>query len=119
MSAVRVAQTSRSIVELRIEKGRVGVVGRTLVKEPVDRLQKALGLVDRSRALTAQMGLKVGHEQRGRHALPGDVADDQTQPVSPEIEKIVVIAAHPARLDAGACVLKGAHCRKSLGKESR
>ena len=44
MSAVRVAQASRPVVELRIEKGRVGVVGRTLVKEPVHGLQKALGL---------------------------------------------------------------------------
>ena len=91
----------------------------TLVKEPVHGLQKALGLIDRSGALTAQIRLKVGHQQRGRHALAGDVADDQPETVLPEVEEIVVIAAHPARLDACACVLQRAHRRKSLRKEPR
>ena len=102
MSAVRVAQASRSVVELRIEKGRVGIVGLDFVKEPVHGLEKALGLIDRSGALTPQVGLKVGHQQRGRHALAGDVADDQPQTVPPKIEEIVVVATHPARLDACA-----------------
>ena len=37
----------------------------------------------------------------------------------PEIEEIVVVATHPARLDACACVLQRAHRRKSLRKEPR
>jgi hypothetical protein len=37
----------------------------------------------------------------------------------PEIEEIVVIAAHPMRLDACAGVLQRAHWRKSLRKEPR
>src|SRR4029078_3820523 len=98
MSAVCVAQAPGLVVELRIEKRRVSVVGGALVKEPVHRLQKVLRLVDRGRALTPQVGLKVGHQQRGRHALAYDVADDQSETVPPEVEEVVVIGAHASCL---------------------
>jgi hypothetical protein len=97
---VRLAEASRPVVELQIEKGRVRVVGGTFVKEPVHRLQKALRMIHRRGALTAQIGLQIGHQQRGRQAFAGDVADHEPETVPPEIEDVVIVATHPPRLSA-------------------
>ena len=119
MSAVRVAQASRAIVELRIEERRVGVVGGVLVEQPVHRLQQPFRFLDRDRALAAQVGLEVGHQQRGGHALAGDVADDETEALLAEVEEVVVVAADAPRLHAGAGVFERSHRGQTLRKEPR
>src|SRR5689334_3530074 len=58
MTAVRVSQSARAIVELRVEQRGIGVVGGILVEQPVYRLKQLFRLLS-LRALTAQVGLKV------------------------------------------------------------
>ena len=119
MTAVRVSQAARPIVELGVEERGVGVLGRVLVEQPVHRSEQLFRLLHSGGALAAQVGLKVGHQQRRRNALAGDVAKHQAEPRLAEIEKVVVVAADLSRLNAGAGVLQGLQFGQSLWKQPR
>src|SRR5271169_1884421 len=107
MPAIGVAQASRLIVVFREEKRGIGAIGRVLTEEAVDRAQETLRFFDRHGALTAQIGLQIGHEESGGNSLAGDVADYQAKPLPVQSQEIVVIAAHLESLNAASCVIQG------------
>lgn len=51
--------------------------------------------------------------------MPGNVCEDDTQPAGTQVEKIVIISADLARLDAAPRILKCFKWRHHLGKEAR
>ena len=55
--------------------------------------------------LTSKCRLQISHQQRGRHAFPGYIGQHETERVRPQIQKIVVIAAHIARSHAAGGIL--------------
>src|SRR5271165_5447426 len=118
MAAVGVAQAAGLIVVFGKEERSVGAVGRVLAEEAVDRLQQPLRFFDRHGALTAQIGLQIGHEESGGNSLAGNVADYQAKPLLAQSQEIVVIATHLAGLNAASCVIQGFQGRQMLGKES-
>ena len=67
----------------------------------------------------AQVGLQVGHEERGRDSFAGNVRDDEAETILPEVEEVVIIAADLAGLDANACVFHRGEGRKSLWEKTR
>ena len=73
-----------------------------LEEQVVDRAQQTRNIFQRQRILAAQIGLQVRHQQRGGHSLARNVGQHQTKTSRTEIEKVVVIAANGARLDAFA-----------------
>ena len=117
MPAVGVAQAAGLVVVFRIEKCGVGGFGRVLEEQSIDRAQEALGFVDGHGALAAQVGLKVGHEQRGSDAFTGDVADDEAEAIATERQEIVIITADVARLLAASCVVERSKGRQFLREE--
>src|SRR5271163_494291 len=68
--------------------------------------------------LAPEVCLKIGHEKRGGDSLAGDVADQQSEALLSESQKIIVIAADMAGLDTNARVVETGHCRKRLREES-
>ena len=77
-------------------------------------LQEAAWLIEGDGALAAQIRLQIGHQESGRDAFTRDVADHQPEAVLAQAEKIVVIAAYLAGLDAGAGVLQSLEPRQFL-----
>ena len=106
MPAVGIAQSLRDVVIFGKEDRRIRAVHRVLKEEPVHRLQKTLRLLPRHGKLAAQVGLQVGHQQRGSNSLARDIADEQPDLVFSQSEKIVVVAAHMAGLHARARIIQ-------------
>ena len=79
MAAVGVAQAARGIVEFREKQCGERAVRGVLAKKLVHGAQQALRLVDSNSALAAQIGLKIGHQQRRGDSLTGNVADDEAE----------------------------------------
>ena len=115
--AVRVAQPLRAVVVLGEEERRVGALDRVLVEELVHRPAGTLRLLQRGRALAAQVGLEVRHQEGGRDSLPRDVADHEPEAFLAEVQEIVVVAADLASLDAQPGVLERARGRQRLREE--
>ena len=65
-------------------------------------------------ALAAQIRLQIRHQQSRGDSFARDVADHQPQALLTEIQKIVVIAAHLAGLDANARIIERAKGRQRL-----
>src|SRR5206468_3760924 len=97
----------------------IAVEQRERLLQSVNRLKKSFGLFDGDGTLAAQICLKVGHQQRGRHSLSHNIADHKPEPLLPEIQKVVVVATHAPRLHARARILQRPHRGHSLRKESR
>src|SRR5579883_3125698 len=116
--AIGIAQAPGLIVVLAEEERGVGTVGRVFAKQAVHRLQEALRLLERDRALAAQVRLQVGHEQGGGDPFAGCVGDDHAQRAMAEIEKVIVVAAHGARLNADPGVLQRLELRQGLGEQA-
>ena len=106
MPAIGIAQPPASIVVFREKQRRVSALRRVGEEQLVHRLEKTLRLVDGHRALAAQVRLQIRHQQRPRDSLARDIADHQPQPVPPQAQKVVVIAAHLPRLDASAAIFE-------------
>ncbi len=76
-------------------------------------------MIDRNRALAAQIGLRVGHEKSGGDSFAGNVADDEAQllagTVFPEVEKVEIVSSDLAGRKAYAGVFE----RPGLGMDLR
>src|SRR5215469_17312398 len=107
MSAIGITQASRLIVVFGKEEGSVRAFRGVLAEEAVDGTQELLKLVDRHGALATQIGLKVGHEERGSDALSRDVTDDEAEAVATKREEIVIISADLKGLQAASGVIQG------------
>ena len=85
----------------------------------IDRAQKTLWVVAFDSALAAEIGLEIGHEQRGGDAFAGNITDHESESVAAETEKVVIVAADLASLMANTGVIERGELRKSLGKQAR
>src|SRR5882672_1330238 len=93
-------QATRGVVVVGKEERGVAIVGRVFVKEAIHRLKKPMRIFESHGVLAAQIGLKIGHEQSGGNALAGNVREADAKTAGDEIEKIIIIAADHARLNA-------------------
>ena len=118
MAAVNVAEAAAGNVVVGEEEGGEGAVGRVLGEELVDGTKNIFQAILRDGALAAEIGLQVGHEQRGGDAFAGDVADDQAEAVGPEVEEVVVIAAYGARGEAAAAIVERLDGWTELGEKA-
>ena len=100
------------------EKGGERAVGRVLGEELIDGVKEALGLIERNGALAAEIGLQIGHEERGGNSLPGDVADDETETIGAEVEEVVIVAADSARRAAVTRIIETADWRTKLWEKA-
>src|SRR5579862_7110700 len=117
MSAINVAQASGGVVIDGENQRRITAISGVLVKELVYRLQETLWLVKSNGALAAQVALQVGHQKRRANAFARSIADDESQAVAAKIQKVIVVAAHLARLNADAGVIQGTKRRQVLWKK--
>jgi|ERR1700675_2727848 len=108
MAAVDVAKAASRVVILGEEERGEGTAGRVLAEELIHGAEEALRLIQSKRGLAAQIGLEIGHQESRSDALSRDVADDETHAFSTQIEKIVIVSAHLARLVADARIFERA-----------
>ena len=106
MAAVRVAQAPRTFVEFREKESGIGAVCGVLVEKPVHRAQQEARLFAGQGKLAAQVGLEICHQECGRYAFAGDVANQQTKPLLSQSKKVIVVAADMASLDTNAGVVE-------------
>ncbi len=118
MSAIDVADKAARDVVIGEEERGESAVGRVLGKELIDCAQEALRLIERNSALAAEIGLQIGHQERGGDAFAGNVADNEAEPAGAEIEEIVIIAADGARGKAVAGVIERGNRRTDLRKKA-
>jgi hypothetical protein len=118
MAAIDIAEAAAGNVVVGEEKRGEGAVGRVLREELVDDAKNIFQAIVGDGALAAQIGLQVGHEQRGGDAFAGDVADDKPEAVRAEVEKIVVITAYGARRETVAGVVQRGNRRTELRKKA-
>jgi hypothetical protein len=109
VTAIRVPQPLCVVVIFGKEESSVGALGRILVEKSVYGLQEAPWLIQRERrewavpvgcGQVAQVRLQISHQESSSGSLSRDVADDQCEPASAEIKKVVVVAANVASLEA-------------------
>ena len=74
-------------------------------------------MIDGNGALASQIGLKIGHQESGSDALSRNVANNEAEALAAQVEKIIVVAANLAGLNANSRVFEGAEKRNSLGEE--
>src|SRR6516225_9837965 len=117
MPTISVAEAPHFVDIFGKEEGGVGTVGRILVKELVHRPQKPLWLTQRDCPLGAQARMQTSHQKSCGDAFPRDVAHDQPEPISTEINEIVIIAADRASLDTSARVVECSKRRQGLWEE--
>src|SRR5712692_10970951 len=119
MSTVSVAQALRLVVIFGKEEGGVGVVGGIVIKQFVDRSQEPLRVIPCNRALASQVRLQIRHQQGARDSLTCNVAEHQADPVSAQVEEVVVIASDLASLTAETRVFESLQGRQGLWEQSR
>ncbi len=77
-----------------------------------------IGLLLSDGAEAAQVGLQVGHQERGGDAFAGDVCNHKAETILAEVEKVVIIATDLAGLDADTGVFQSVERRQSLREEA-
>src|SRR5271157_3383947 len=117
MSAIRVSQSPRRVVVLGIEERCVGVVASVVIEQAVHGPEQCLRLIEGQRRLAPQAGLQIRHQQSGGDSLARNIANDQRQPLRPEIQEIEVVPSYLSRLQADTCVLHGFQLRLNLRKQ--
>src|SRR6516225_3985106 len=117
MSTIGVAQLSCRVVVVGKEKRRVGTVAGVVVEDAVYRSEQYLRPIEGQGRLASQAGLQIRHQQSGGDPLAGDIADDQRQPLRPEIQKVEIIPPNLPCLQAHTCILDGFQLRLNLGKQ--
>src|SRR5208282_4322388 len=118
MAAVDVAEAAAGNMVVGEEERGEGAVGRVLREELVDDAKNIFQAIMRDGTLAAEIGLKIGHEQRSGDAFAGDVADHEAEPVGAEVEKIIVIAAYGARGITVAGIVERVDRRANLRKKT-
>ena len=114
MAAVGVAQAAGDVVELREEQCGERGVGGVFAEELIDGTEQASGIRGQG-PLAAQVGLQIGHEQRGSDAFAGNVADDQRETIFTQVQEIVVVATDMAGLVADTGTLQAFREGKDCG----
>src|SRR5215469_3699049 len=118
MATVRVAQLACAIIVFGEEESSVIPTGRVFVKQLIHRAKKSLGLFPSRRALAAQSGLEIGHEQSGSNAFAGYIGYYQPQPAAAEIKKIVIVPTDCPSGMANASVSQRSSRRLVLRKQT-
>jgi hypothetical protein len=118
MAAINVTEAAAGDVVIGEEEGGEGAVGSVLREELVDDAKNIFQAIVRDGALAAQIGLQVGHEQRGGDAFAGNVADDEAEAVGAEVEKVVIIAADGARGITVTGIVERLNWRADLRKKT-
>src|SRR6516162_1514550 len=90
MPTIGVAQLSRRVVVVGKEKRRIGTVAGVVVEDAVYRSEQYLRPIEGQGRLASQAGLQIRHQQSGGDPLAGNIADDQRQPLRPEIQKVEI-----------------------------
>ena len=106
MSAIGIAETPCIVIVLGEKQRRESILGGVLVKEPVYRAQEEFGMSQRQRALAAQIGLQVSHQESRGNPFAGYVTDDQTDVLLSQVKKVEIVASHLARLQANAGIFE-------------
>src|SRR4029077_11505514 len=119
MAAINVAQSPRRLVVIGKQKRGVGTVASVVIEQAVHRPEQHFGLIEGQRRLAPQAGLQIRHQQSGGDPLAGNIADDQPQPLWPEIQEIEIIPSNLARLQADTRVLYRFQLRLNLRKQPR
>src|SRR5215831_15478383 len=118
MSAIGITEAPRFGV-VRGEKQRgVGALDGVCIEELVDRAQKKFGFCQDESALTAQVGLKVGHKQSGGDAFARDISNHEPEALLSEIEKVKVVSTDLSSLQAETGIFERFHLRMHLRKKS-
>src|SRR6266481_6018921 len=118
MSTVSVAQALRLVVIFGKEEGGVGVVGGIVVKQVVDGSQQALRIIPGNDALASQVRLQIRHQQGASDSLTCNVAEHQADPLSAQVEEVVVIAADLVSLTAETRVFECFQSGERLREQS-
>src|SRR5256885_190984 len=118
MSTVGVAQALRRVIIFGEEQSCVRVVGGILIKQLIHRSQQPLRVVPGNGTLAAEVRLQVGHQESARDALPCNVAQHQSNPLSSEVEEVVIIASDLASLAAESRIFQRPQSRETLWEES-
>ena len=118
VATVGVAEAARGVIVFGEEESGEGAVWRVFAEELIDGTKEAVRVVSMNGALAAEIGLEVGHEERGGDALAGDVANDKTEASVAEAEEVVIITADLAGLMTDAGVIEGSEFRKSLREKA-
>jgi len=118
MAAVGEAEAARGVVVFGEEERGKGTIGRIFAEQLIDGAEEAERIVAMDGALAAEIGLEIGHEQRGGDAFAGDVADDKAETIVAEAEEVVIIAADLACLMADSGVIERGKFGKILREEA-
>jgi len=118
MAAIDVAEAAAGDVVVGEEERSEGAVGGVLGEELIDGTEEALRLVERDSALAAEIGLQIGHEESGGDAFAGNVADNQTEAIGAEVEKVVIVAADGACGKAATAIVERVDGRTELGEKA-
>src|SRR5271169_5583547 len=97
MAAIDVAEAAAGNMVVGEEERGERTIGRDLREELVDDAKNIFQAIVRDGTLAAQIGLQVGHEERGGDAFAGNIADDESEAVGAEVEEIIIIAADGPR----------------------
>ena len=114
MAAVGVAEQANGVIVFGEEKRGVGAVGCVFAEELVYGAQQTVGRLLGNGAEAPQIGLQVGHQERGGDSFAGDVCYDEANAALAEIEEIVIVTADLAGLDADARVFESSERRQGL-----
>src|SRR5579872_2585223 len=114
MTAIRIAHPAGGIVVLGEEQRRICAFGGAVKKKLIHGVQEHRRRVARDGALAAQVRLKIGHHQRARDSFSRDIADYQPEPLTAEVEEIVVVATDLPRLNTASGVVERLKRRESL-----
>src|SRR5713226_8579704 len=102
MAAIGVAEQTSRVVVFGEEKSSEGTVGSVFAESLIHGTQEMVGLLLGDGAEAAQIGLQVGHQERGGDPFAGDVCDDEAEATFAEVEEVVIVAADLTSLDADA-----------------
>src|SRR5579884_386374 len=118
MSAIDITHCLMRVIVFGKEKRGIRIVGSIGIKKAVDGLQQIVWLLVRQCQLSAQIGLKIGHKQSASNSLSGNVPSNKADLLPAKVEKIVIISADLARLNADAGIIEGRTDRLTLRKEA-
>lgn len=118
MAAIDVAEMAARDVVIGVKESGKRAIRSVLAEKVIDGLKQTLWLIQRDRALVADIGLQIGHQKSRRDAFAGNVADDQPEAIGAEIDKVVVVAADSPRGKTVPSVIERREWRTKLRKKT-